>query len=120
MSKKTLVIGASTNPERYSYKAIHKLIAHKHETIPLGIKNGKVANLDILKGFPEIKNVHTIALYINPDIQEQYYDYIIKLKPKRIIFNPGTENSYLEKLAKANNIEVIEGCTLVLLASNSY
>jgi uncharacterized protein len=120
MIKKTLVIGASMNPERYSFMAIHKLVTHKHETVALGNKDGMVAGLKILKGFPEINNIHTVALYINPEKQKMYINYILELQPKRIIFNPGTENPHFEKLAKKLNISTTRGCVLVLLSTNRY
>ena len=118
--KKTIVLGASTNPERYAYKATAKLKAADHEVIPVGIKKGDIEGIVIENGTPEIKNVDTITLYLGPNRQEQYYDYILSLKPKRIIFNPGTENPVLMKLAEDNGIEVEVACTLVLLSLGSY
>lgn len=120
MSKKTIVIGASTNPERYAYKAILALARHDHEVIPIGLKEGEVAGISILTGFPAIDQVDTVTLYVGPKNQPVYYDYILSLKPKRLILNPGTENMQLEKLAEANGIEALEACTLVLLATNQY
>ena len=79
-----------------------------------------IAGLRIQMGFPEMDNIHTITLYINPERQKTFIDYILGLKPERIIFNPGTENLHLKKLAKSNNIKVVHGCTLVLLSSNHY
>ena len=118
--KKTVVIGASTNPSRYSFQATTKLNAAKHEVIPIGIKKGDIEGIEIVNGTPEIEDVDTVTLYINPKLQEQYYDYILSLKPKRILFNPGTENPVLMKLAQENGIEVEAACTLVLLSMGNY
>ena len=118
--KRTLVLGASNNPSRYSYRAMHQLIDAGYEAIPVGIKKGSVAGIEIKNDLPEIEDIDTITLYLNPKRQEEYYDYIIGLKPKRIIFNPGTENSKLVQLAKAKGIETANACTLVLLSTNQY
>ena len=120
--KKTVVLGASTNPDRYSYKATSRLKAANHEVVPIGIKKGAIEGIDIIHGEPEIEGVDTITLYLNPKRQEQYYDYILSLKPKRIIFNPGTENPVLMKLAEESDIEieVVQACTLVMLSLGHY
>lgn len=118
--KKTAIIGASTNPARYSFKAANMLSSKGHEIIPLGLKKGNVANTEIITERPTLENVDTVTLYVNPEIQKQWYDYVLNMKPKRIIFNPGTENPEFEDLAEKNGIETIEACTLVLLASNQY
>ena len=116
---KTIVLGASPNPERYAYEAVTRLVAKGHEVIPIGIRHGKTAaDLDILNGLPLIEHVHTVTLYISPDVQHEYYDYILNvIKPKRIIFNPGTENAEFIKMIKSSNlaIEVEIACTLVML-----
>lgn len=120
--KKTVVVGASTNPGRYAYLASQMLTEHGHEIVPIGIKKGKVLGKEILdiRSHPPINDVDTITLYIGPDHQPEYYDYLIGLKPKRIIFNPGTENEEFEKLAEENGIVAEEACTLVLLRSRQY
>jgi predicted CoA-binding protein len=120
MSKKTLVIGASTNPERYSYLAINKLLKYKHEVVAIGLKAEKVQNITIETELTPFENIDTITLYVNPTHQKKYYDYILSLKPKRLIFNPGTENEELVELAKKNNILAIEACTLVMLSTGQY
>ncbi len=118
---KTVVLGASTNPERTSYIATLRLVNAGEEVIPLGVKQGSIAGIDIINDFPDyIENVDTLTLYLNPQRQEQYYDYIIALQPKRIIFNPGTENPVLAKLAQEKGIEAEVACTLVMLATGSY
>ena len=119
-SKKTVVIGASTNPTRYSYMAVVRLLNFNHPVVAIGIKEGEINGTKIITGFPDEKNVHTVTLYINPEIQKGYYKYILSLKPKRIIFNPGTENPELNKLAEKNNIETTENCTLVMLSTDEY
>ncbi len=119
-TKTTLVIGASTNTERYSYVAIHKLHAHHHPVIAIGNKAGIVDGTEIQTGMPNIKDIHTITLYINPLLQKKYLNYILNLKPERIIFNPGTENEELYNLVIKNNIVAVEACTLVLLSTNQY
>ncbi|MFI5171733.1 MAG: CoA-binding protein [Chitinophagales bacterium] len=118
--KKTVVLGASPNPGRYSYLAVRKLKIYGHEVVAIGKKEGAIDDTTIIKDHPIIDNIDTVTLYLNPDNQKQYYDYIIDLKPKRIIFNPGTENDELADLAEKNKIETIEACTLVLLSTGQY
>ena len=118
--KKTIVLGASDNPSRYSYLAVQKLKRYGHPVIAIGKKPGKVGDTDVIIERPDEKEVDTVTLYMNPERQKQYYDYILSLHPKRIIFNPGAENEELEALAKANGIEPVEACTLVLLSTGQY
>jgi len=120
MIKKTIVLGASDNPARYSFKAIHTLLSYGHYVVPIGIKEKEVAGMKIIKGFPIVDNVHTITLYVGKIKQEQYYNYILSLKPERIIFNPGTENLNLKLLCEQNDIETVENCTLIMLANNLF
>jgi uncharacterized protein len=119
-SKNTLIIGASTNIERYSNIAIKKLLHHKHTVFAIGIKEGEAYGVAIEKEMIPFKNIHTITLYINPTLQKNYYDYILSISPSRIIFNPGTENPELETIADAQGIVCINACTLVMLASQLY
>jgi len=118
--KKTIVIGASPNPDRYSFKAVTLLNQYGYELIAQGIRNGNINGIEIVKGQNYIDDIHTVTLYVGPERQLAYYDYILSLKPKRIIFNPGTENPELYKLAQNNGIEIVEHCTLVMLNSGSY
>ena len=118
--KKTLVLGASDNPSRYSYLAVNRLRSHGHSVVAIGKKNSMVADVPIEKEKKDWKNVDTVTLYLNPIHQQQYYNYILSLKPKRIIFNPGAENDELADLAAKNGITPIEACTLVLLSTNQY
>ncbi len=117
---KTLVLGASQKPERYSYLAIRNLRKHGIEVVAIGARSGTVEDVEIHTELQDIPDIHTVTLYLGPQNQIPYYDYILKLKPKRIIFNPGTENPELEKLARSNGIGVIEGCTLVMLSNGTY
>ena len=118
--KKTLVLGASDNPSRYSFLAVHRLRSYGHPVVAIGKKNGVVNDVAIDKEKKPIDNVHTVTLYLNPAHQKQYYDYIVSLKPQRIIFNPGAENDELAELATRNGIKPLEACTLVLLSTNQY
>lgn len=121
-SKKTVIIGATPNTSRYAYMAAERLTGAKEDFVPVGIKKGEVFGKEILplRERPQINNVHTVTLYVGPRNQKEWYDYILSLKPKRIVFNPGTENEELEKLAKNQGIEVVEGCTLVMLGVGTY
>lgn len=116
----TLVLGASTNPARASNKAVHMLIKRKHEVTAIGIRDSTISGITIQQGMPDIVGVHTITLYLNPLRQEAFYDYILGLKPHRIIFNPGTENAVLINLAKENGIEPVIACSLVMLSLDQY
>jgi uncharacterized protein len=119
-SEKTLVIGASTKPQRYSNKAIRMLKTYGHEVIALAKRTGSVDNIPILTEFPLDENIHTVTLYIGPQNQPEYYSLLLKLKPKRVIFNPGTENSELQKILKETGIETTNDCTLVMLRNGYY
>lgn len=120
MTKKTLVIGASTKPDRYAYKAIKRLLNHKHEVVAISNKKGTIDEVVFHTDLPDFEKIDTITLYLNPQRQKEYYDYIVKLQPKRVIFNPGTENEELQTILTQNNIDFEEACTLVLLGTNQY
>lgn len=120
MSKKTLVLGASMKPERYSNIATKRLQSYNHEVVPVGLREGSINGIEILKGKPEVEGVDTVTLYLNPKRQEEYYEYILGLKPRRIIFNPGTENMALIHLAEEQGIETEIACTLVMLSVGNY
>lgn len=119
-SKKTLILGASTNPSRNSYMAANKLVKHGHQIIPIGIKKGKVAGETIMNINEPVEGVDTITLYLGPQNQPQYYDLIIKTAPKRVIFNPGTWNDDLILKLKENKIDAVDACTLVMLSAGTY
>lgn len=118
--KKTLVLGASDNPSRYSYLAIKKLRQYGHPVIAIGRRETSVADIPVTKTLIPVTDIHTVTLYMNPFHQKEFYNYILSLKPKRIIFNPGTENDELYKLANEKGIETIEACTLVMLGTGQY
>lgn len=118
--KKTVVLGASSNPARYSYLAVQRLRAHDHPVVAIGRRVGHVADIDITKEPLPENDVDTVTLYLNPKNQVEYYDYILNLHPKRIIFNPGTENDELIQKAKENNIKPVIACTLVMLSTGQY
>jgi predicted CoA-binding protein len=120
MKKKTLVLGATPNPSRYAYIAANKLVAYGHPIVNVGIKTGEVANTVIEKPDTIHTDIDTITLYVGPQNQHDLYDYILNTHPKRIIFNPGTENDELKQLAEAKGIKTEEACTLVLLSINEY
>lgn len=118
--KKTLVLGASDNPSRYSYLAVQRLRNHGHPVVAIGRKHTAVADVTIGTKQEPFNDIHTITLYLNPGHQPEYYDYILSLQPERIIFNPGTENDELEALARQKGIQTKEACTLVMLSTNQY
>jgi predicted CoA-binding protein len=119
-NKKTLVLGASTKPERYAFKAITMLVEKGHSVIAIGQNQGEVAGITIRTKNIPLSNIHTVTLYLNPLRQRDYYNYIIETKPKRVIFNPGTENPEFYQLLASNGIKVEVACTLVLLTTNQY
>ena len=118
--KTTLVIGASTNPDRYSYKAITSLVKNGVEVKALGLKSGNVEGIEFDTEKKAYEGIHTVTLYVGPKNQPGYYDYILSLKPERVIFNPGTENGEFEKMLEANGIIAEQACTLVLLSIKQY
>lgn len=120
MKKKTLVIGASLKTERYSNIAIKRLRSYDHNVVAFGLKSGIVGDVTIDTKLIDYDAIDTVTLYLNPQRQEEYYNYIISLKPKRVIFNPGTENPEFYALLRENDIEFEVACTLVLLATNQY
>jgi predicted CoA-binding protein len=122
MGKKTVVIGASTNPARYAYIASGMLTEYGHEIVPVGLKRGEVFGKEILdaRKRPMIDKVDTVTLYVGPANQDGLFDYLMQLKPSRVIFNPGAENPEIIKALEAKGIEVVEGCTLVMLRTQQY
>jgi predicted CoA-binding protein len=107
-------------PHRFSYKAIQKLVTNEHEVVAYGLKEGEISEIQIDTELVQYEDIHTVTLYLNSSVQVDFYDYIISLQPKRIIFNPGTENPKFYKILTENNIAHEVACTLVLLASNQY
>lgn len=119
-NKKTLVIGASVKPEKYAFKAITMLVEKGHSVIAIGPNKGEVAGINIRTKNIPLANINTVTLYINAERQKEYYNYIIDTKPKRVLFNPGTENPEFYQLLELNKIKAEVACTLVLLATNQY
>ncbi len=119
-NKKTLILGASDNPSRYSFLALNKLKAHGHTVVAIGKKESEVNGVAIKKEKESMNDIDTVTLYLNPAHQKEYYDYILSLHPKRIIFNPGTENDELAEMAASKGIQPMEACTLVLLSTGQY
>ncbi|MGL2964587.1 CoA-binding protein [Flavobacterium sp. RSB2_4_14] len=119
-NKKTLVLGASKKPEKYAFKAISMLVEKGHSVLAIGSNTGDVAGITIRTKAIPLKNIDTVTLYLNPVRQREYYNYIIETKPKRVVFNPGTENPEFYQLLQSNGIKVEVACTLVLLATNQY
>ena len=118
--KKVLVIGASDNPSRYAFKAVNMLNDYGHDVYPLGIRKGSINGIQIDTDATSHDHVDTVTLYVSPTIQDRWKDYIITTKPKRVIFNPGTENPEFEKTLQNNGIETEQACTLVLLQLNQF
>ncbi|MDF1574672.1 MAG: CoA-binding protein [Bacteroidales bacterium] len=120
VSKKTVVLGASPNPVRFSHKAVKSLLRHDQEVVAVGFREGLIVDQEILVGQPPVEGVHTVSVYIGSSRQADYYDYIISLKPKRVIFNPGTVNPEFMARLKREGIEPVAECMLVLLNEDEY
>lgn len=120
MKMKTLVFGASVNPYKYSYLAIQRLLHHGYEVIAFGKRQGKVENVTVETELIPYENIHTLTLYMNPNNQKMYYEYLVSLKPQRIIFNPGTENPEFYNILQQAGIDYEVACTLVMLSTNQY
>jgi uncharacterized protein len=118
--KKTLVLGASDDPGRYSYLAVTRLRGVGHPVVAIGRKQATVGDVAVGTDKPHLTDIDTVTLYLNPMHQKQYYDYILSLHPRRVIFNPGAENPELATLARENGIEPVEACTLVMLSTGQY
>ncbi|XCF05565.1 CoA-binding protein [Tamlana crocina] len=120
MNKKTLVLGASLKPNRYSHYAVQRLVANQVETVAIGLRAGEVAGVHIETEKISFENIDTVTLYLNPKRQQEYYNYILSLNPNRVIFNPGTENPEFYQILNENGIAFEPACTLVLLSTNQY
>jgi len=116
----TLVMGASDNPARYSFLAIRRLRAQDIPVRAIGRKKTVVADVPVETAMIPWDDIDTVTLYLNPKHQEPYYDYLLSLHPRRIIFNPGAENPMLEQIATAAGISCIDACTLVMLSTGQY
>ncbi len=119
--KKTMVIGASTNPTRYSYRCIHQLTTNGHPVVAIGLKDGEVAGNPITQALEPHEGIDTVTLYVGPKNQAAYMDYVLNtIKPKRLIFNPGTENDAFMQSAIDQGIDAFEACTLVMMGTDQY
>jgi len=117
---KTLVIGASEKPDRYANQAVRLLDELQHEVVAIGLREGMIGNVAIQAGQPAFVDVDTVSLYVGPQRQDDLVDYVIGLKPRRVIFNPGTENPAFEQKLPAAGIEPVEACTLVMLRTAQW
>jgi predicted CoA-binding protein len=120
MTKSTLVIGASLKESRYSNICVKTLVSGHFPVTAIGLREGVIDETPILSGFPELENIHTVTLYLGPENQKPWYNYILKIKPERVVFNPGTENQEFEDMLSGAGIEVIEGCTIVMVKGGTY
>lgn len=121
MEKTTLVLGASPNPERYSYLAVERLRAHGRKVVALGARSGNIAGVPILTDPALVeKPIDTVTLYLGPDNQVKFFDFIIDLSPRRVVFNPGAENPVFERMLVERGIVVQRACTLVMLSAGTY
>ncbi len=117
---KTVVLGASPNPSRYSFLAVQRLKDKGHEVVPVGLRNGSIEGIEIQTGHPPIADVHTVTLYVGARNQPAMYDYLLSLKPQRVIFNPGTENPELQRILLEKGVQYTEACTLVMLSTGDF
>lgn len=117
---KTLVLGASIKPERYAYQAVVLLQKHQIEGVAMGIQSGEIGSTSVVEPFIKLKAIHTVSIYLSPKRQSAYFDYVMDLRPQRVIFNPGTENLVFTKLLDKAGILWENACTLVLLSTNQY
>jgi len=120
MNKSTLVIGASLRENRYSNICIKTLVAAHFPVTAIGLREGFIDEIKVSTGFPDLRNIHTVTLYLGPENQKPWYEYILNLNPKRVIFNPGTENEGFQTMLATAGIDVIEGCTIVMVQSGRY
>lgn len=118
--RNVMVLGASPNRQRFSNTCVKSLIRYGYQVIPLGIREGEIAGKPIRIDKPMLKNIHTVTIYLNPQKQQEYYDYILGLRPQRIIFNPGAENPEFKEKALEKDVEVVEDCTLIMLNSGYF
>jgi predicted CoA-binding protein len=120
VDKTTLVLGASLNPDRYSFMAVRKLKYNGYRVVAMGLREGEIAGVRVEKPFTKFENIDTVTLYIGHKAMAQYENYLVELRPNRVIFNPGTENLPLMKKLRENGIEVVEACTLIMISSGEY
>jgi hypothetical protein len=115
-----VVLGASPDPGRYSYRAVRQLVKRNYEVVAIGKKKGLIGDILIETGQPPIQDVHTILIYLSPHHQGEIFDYVLSLRPKRVIFNPGTESPEFEEILISHNVEVVHDCSLVMMAMDRF
>jgi len=120
LAKKTLVLGASLKEERYSHKAVKRLTKHGHEVIALGRTPGKIGEIAIQTKQEDFKDIDTVTVYLSEKNQDGLFEYFKRIEPKRVIFNPGAENSILCNQLNKRGIECLNACTLVMLSVDNY
>jgi len=118
--KLVVVLGASPNPDRFSYKAVKQLLRHNHQVVAIGKRAGMIKDVPIQTGQPALTGVHTVLMYLAPYHQGEIFDYVISLRPKRVIFNPGTESSEFEEILESYNVDVVHDCSLVMMATGRF
>lgn len=116
----TVVLGASPRSDRYSHLAVVRLLAHGHPVVAVGNRPGSIQEVPIQQDLPDQVEVDTVTLYLGPRNQRDREDQVLALRPRRVIFNPGTENAAFADRLRSAGIEVVEGCTLVMLAARTY
>jgi predicted CoA-binding protein len=117
---KMVVLGASNNPERYSYKAVTRLVRNQYDVVAIGKREGFIGDIPIITGQPPVTDVHSVLIYVAPYHQGEIFDYVISLRPHRVIFNPGTESPEFEEMLESYNIKVVHDCSLVMLAMGRF
>ncbi len=115
-----VVLGASPNPERYSNKAVRRLLSNNYEVVAIGKREGSIGGVPIITGQPPLADVHTVLIYLSPDHQGEIFDYVISLRPKRVVFNPGTESPEFQEWLESYNISVVRDCSLVMMATGRF
>jgi predicted CoA-binding protein len=120
MTKSTLVIGASLKDSRYSNIAVKTLVSKKFPVTAIGLREGYIDETHVITETPKLNDIHTVTLYLGPENQKTWYNYILDLNPQRVVFNPGTENDEFRDLLSSAGIETIEGCTIVMVQAGTY
>ncbi len=115
-----VVLGASPDPDRYSNKAVRRLISNHFEVAAIGKRKGMIGDIPIITGQPPLNNVHTVLIYLSPSHQSEIFDYVLSLRPRRVVFNPGTESPEFEEMLESYNIKVVRDCSLLMMASNRF
>jgi len=115
-----VVLGASPNPDRFSYKAVKRLTSNHYQVVAIGKRKGMIGDVPIINGQPEIKDVHSVLMYLAPYHQGEIFEYVVSLRPKRVIFNPGTESPEFEEWLESYNIEIVRDCSLVMMATGRF